>query len=192
VSFYRCLGQLGAVGSNNSAGESWWKSRIPGTFVASPSTVPRKCSFSAMRPSALRGEARPFSPDRSRRRGPRHVHADVMGMRARERSHPLEGTKIVVQKHMTAAAPRRIAKLNVQVSLPHGDELSDADRQVLIQAAHTCPLRPGILEAIDVPVGSLWGSEPAIAASRSANLGRLRGRRAVGFTGELPHARHGL
>jgi hypothetical protein len=51
-----------------------------------------------------------------------------MGMRARERSHPLEDTKIVVQKHMTSP-PRRIAKLHAQVSVPHGAALSDADRQ---------------------------------------------------------------
>jgi putative redox protein len=81
----------------------------------------------------------------------------IMGMRARERSHRLEGTKIVVQKHMTTTAPRRIAKLDVQVSVPHGAELSDADRQVLMQAAHTCPVRLSISEAIDVPVRFSWG-----------------------------------
>jgi putative redox protein len=81
----------------------------------------------------------------------------IMGMRARERSYPLEDTKILVQKHMTSTLPRRIAKLDVHVSVPHGADLSDADRQVLTHAAHTCPVRLSILEAIEVPVRFSWG-----------------------------------
>ena len=82
----------------------------------------------------------------------------LMGMRAEERSYPLDGATIIVKKHMTASAPRRIATLAVSVSVPRGDELSDADRQVLEHAAHTCPVRLSILDAIQVPVSFAWGS----------------------------------
>lgn len=82
----------------------------------------------------------------------------IMGMRARDGGYPLEGATIVVQKHMTASPPRRIAKLDVQVRVPRGGELSDADRQILVQAAHTCPVRLSLLEAIDVPVSFAWGA----------------------------------
>lgn len=82
----------------------------------------------------------------------------VMGIRAQERGYPIDGAGIVVKKHMTHSGPRRIATLEVAVEVPRGGELSDADRQVLEQAAHTCPVRLSILSAIDVPVSFSWGA----------------------------------
>lgn len=82
----------------------------------------------------------------------------LMGMRAEERSCSLDGAGVIVRKHMTTSGPRRIATLEVSVSVPRGDDLSDADRQVLEHAAHTCPVRLSILDAIHVPVTFTWGS----------------------------------
>ena len=81
----------------------------------------------------------------------------LMGIRAGERACPLDGAAVVVKKHMSVAGSRRIAKLEVNISVPAGHELSDADRQVLEHAAHTCPVRLSILDAIEVPVSFDWG-----------------------------------
>jgi uncharacterized OsmC-like protein len=90
----------------------------------------------------------------------------LMGMRAQERACPLDGAGIVVKKHMSAAGPRRIARLEVSVTVPAGRAISDANRQVLEHAAHTCPVRLSILDAIEVPVsfdwGTIEGADPAV------------------------------
>jgi hypothetical protein len=90
----------------------------------------------------------------------------VMGMRAEERACPLDGAGIVVKKHMSVSGPRRIATLEVSITVPRGHELSDADRHVLERAAHTCPVRLSILDAIEVPVSFDWGTiegrDPAV------------------------------
>jgi putative redox protein len=80
----------------------------------------------------------------------------LMGIRAQERAYPLEGARLQVTKHMTQAAPRRISTLEVKVSVPTGPRLSEEDRRVLEHAAHTCPVRLSILEAINVPVSFDW------------------------------------
>jgi putative redox protein len=85
----------------------------------------------------------------------------LMGMRARDLAYPLEGATLEVKKHMTPSAPRRIAKLEVNVSIPSGPALSDADRQILEQAAHTCPVRLSISESIQVPVSFDWAGPAA-------------------------------
>lgn len=81
----------------------------------------------------------------------------LMAMRAAERSCPVDGASVVVKKHMTTSAPRRIATLEVSVSVPRGAEVSGADRQILEHAAHTCPVRLSISDAIQVPVSFAWG-----------------------------------
>jgi putative redox protein len=80
----------------------------------------------------------------------------IMGIRGQERAYPLDGVRAVVKKHMSQSGPRRVAKLEVNISVPDGERLSLADRQLLEQAAHTCPVRLSILEAIEVPVTFTW------------------------------------
>jgi putative redox protein len=80
----------------------------------------------------------------------------LMGMRAQERGWGLDGTQLSVQKHMTKAGPRRIQRLEVAVRVPHGAKLDAEARGVLEHAAHTCPVRLSVLEAIEVPVSFDW------------------------------------
>lgn len=86
----------------------------------------------------------------------------TMGIRAQERGWSLEGTRLSVEKHMTQALPRRIAKLDVRIELPGGvpgiAQLSAADRAFLEHTAHHCPVRISILEAIEVPVHFDWAA----------------------------------
>ncbi len=83
--------------------------------------------------------------------------ATVMGIVARKRGYALEGTRVHVKKTMTAAEPRRIAALAVQVTFPSAATASVADgRAALEQEAHQCPVRLSLLEAIEVPVRFDW------------------------------------
>lgn len=75
-----------------------------------------------------------------------------------------------MKKHTKTSPPRRIATL--EVSVPRGNDLSDADRQVLEHAARACPVRLSISEAIQVPVTFAWGLRAELIARglRSAAL----------------------
>lgn len=63
----------------------------------------------------------------------------IMGIKARANDWPLEGTKVRVEKHMSADAPRRIARLVLDFSLPAA--LSDEQLKVLERAAMACPVK---------------------------------------------------
>jgi putative redox protein len=80
----------------------------------------------------------------------------LMGIRASERGWALDGTQLSVKKHMTQSGPRRIQTLDVSIRVPGGAQLSAEARGVLEHAAHTCPVRLSILEAISVPVRFEW------------------------------------
>lgn len=83
----------------------------------------------------------------------------LMGIRAQERDWALDGTQVSVKKHMQAS-PRRIQTLEVEIRVPGGARLSSEAREVLEHAAHTCPVRLSILEAISVPVRFDWAGSP--------------------------------
>jgi putative redox protein len=80
----------------------------------------------------------------------------TIGIRTRERNFPLEGTRLVVKKHMTASLPRRISKLDVEMWVPNAHAYAPADRELLERIAHDCPVRLSILDAIEVPVVIHW------------------------------------
>lgn len=82
----------------------------------------------------------------------------IMGIRARDNGYPLDGTRATVKKHMSTSGPRRIARLEVSISVPEGGAIAPADRARLEDAAHHCPVRLSIAEAIEVPVTFAWGA----------------------------------
>jgi putative redox protein len=110
-------------------------------------------------PADNHGRGASFSPTDLVATGLGTCMATVMGILARKRGYALEGTRVHVKKLMTASAPRRIARLEVDVTLPKTATDSVADgRADLEQLAHECPVRLSLLEAIDVPVVFEWQS----------------------------------
>ena len=64
--------------------------------------------------------------------------ATVMGIVANRKEIDLKGMSITVGKTMTATPPRRIARLDVAISMPiPGDH---PDRKLLEATAHSCPV----------------------------------------------------
>ncbi|HTA93702.1 MAG TPA: hypothetical protein VK745_29190, partial [Polyangiaceae bacterium] len=68
-------------------------------------------------------------------------------------------TRVHVKKTMTSSPPRRIAQLAVAITLPKAatDSVQDGRAEVE-RAAHECPVRLSLLEAILVPVVFDWQS----------------------------------
>jgi uncharacterized OsmC-like protein len=84
--------------------------------------------------------------------------ATVMGIAARKKGYAIEGLRIHVRKVMTASPPRRIARLEAELSLPAtlGVALTAEARGELEHIANTCPVRLSLLDAIEVPVEFDW------------------------------------
>jgi putative redox protein len=80
----------------------------------------------------------------------------TMAIRTMDRSYPLDDSTIAVKKHMTQALPRRIETLEVSIRVPRGEEIDAEGRERLAHAAHHCPVRLSILDAIAVPVTIDW------------------------------------
>lgn len=82
----------------------------------------------------------------------------VMGIAADNHGWNLDGVELRVRKHMSQDRPRRVTRLSVDFTIPPAvaAALPAEARQKLEHAAHTCPVRLSIHEAIEVPVTFGW------------------------------------
>lgn len=80
--------------------------------------------------------------------------ATIMGIQARTLAIDLKGMKVHVGKTMSADQPRRIAQLDVDISVP--GMLSEKIRKQLIQAAEHCPVRYSLHPDIRVNLNFRW------------------------------------
>jgi putative redox protein len=79
----------------------------------------------------------------------------TMGIAARTLNINISGATATVEKEMTAAPPRRIARLTVKIHVPHS--LSAIDEEKLIRAAHTCPVHKSLHPDTEIPIEFSWG-----------------------------------
>jgi putative redox protein len=79
----------------------------------------------------------------------------IMGILARTLNINIVGATATVEKEMTAAPPRRIARLGVKIHVPHA--LSAEDKEKLIRAARTCPVHKSLHPDIEIPIEFTWG-----------------------------------
>jgi len=82
----------------------------------------------------------------------------LMGITARKHGWALEGISVRVEKEMTQRPPRRIERLTVEFDVPEAvrSALDERARKELERAAHGCPVRLSLLDAIEVPVSFNW------------------------------------
>ena len=76
----------------------------------------------------------------------------ILGIVAERHGWPLQGASARIEKTMTPEAPRRIALLEVWISLPVG--LSEQQRAVLQRAGESCPVKLSLEGA--VPMRLHW------------------------------------
>lgn len=76
----------------------------------------------------------------------------ILDITARRRDWALSGASAEVEKTMTTSGSRRIALLEVWITLPEG--LSDEQRAVLVRAGETCPVKLSLEGA--VPMQLHW------------------------------------
>lgn len=74
----------------------------------------------------------------------------IMGIVARRHQIGLKGARVTVDKHMQTEPVRRIGKLVVNFQMPAG--ISTKHRQILENAAFTCPVHKSLHPDIEIPV----------------------------------------
>ena len=79
----------------------------------------------------------------------------IMGILARTLNLDIKGTTATVEKEMTTAPPRRIAKLTVKIHVPH--TLSVEEQEKFVRAAHTCPVHKSLHPDVEMPIEFTWG-----------------------------------
>lgn len=72
----------------------------------------------------------------------------IMAMLAKKEGWDLSGMSMTILKHMTPTPPRRVAKLEIDLSLPA--HLSGAAREALIHAGRTCPVALSVSADVQV------------------------------------------
>ncbi len=79
----------------------------------------------------------------------------IMGMKAEAMNIDLTGTTLGIQKIM-AANPRRISGVQIEFRFPDDLVLSEKEKAILENAAHTCPVAKSIHPDINVEVKFGW------------------------------------
>jgi len=82
--------------------------------------------------------------------------ATIIGIVAKRKEIAVEGMKITVRKHMSADAPRRIARLELDLHLPL--PAAHPERKVIEAAARGCPVHQSIHPDIAVEMNWFWES----------------------------------
>lgn len=119
---------------------------------------PSKTALATDAPVDNQGRGQSFSPTDLVATALGTCMATTMGILARRKNYDLSGLAVHVKKVMTSSAPRRIEKLQCQLTIPavSAQTLNADARQELEHTAHTCPVRISLLEAIEVPVVFDW------------------------------------
>lgn len=79
----------------------------------------------------------------------------IMGIAAQKHQIDLSGATVTVQKEMITQPLRRIGKLSVVFNIPAS--LTPDQRQMLENAAKTCPVHRSVHPDIQMPITFVWG-----------------------------------
>lgn len=78
----------------------------------------------------------------------------IIGIVAERHGLDVRGMRATVRKEMSAAPPRRIARLPVRVEIPLPAD--HPQRQMLENAAHACPVHKSLSAEMDSPIEFAW------------------------------------
>ncbi len=99
-------------------------------------------------PTDNRGKGESFSPTDLLAASLAVCYLTTMGIAAEDRGIKMEGTTCRIEKHMSHDTPRRIVKLNAEVTFPAGIPFDK--RGILEAVAIHCPVAKSINPEIDV------------------------------------------
>lgn len=100
-----------------------------------------------------KGKGEAFSPTDTVATGLANCILTVMGIKASQMDVTMEGAEATVVKTM-ASNPRRIARINVTITMPAG--FSSSQQKILEHTAHTCPVHYSLHPDIEKQVSFNW------------------------------------
>jgi putative redox protein len=80
----------------------------------------------------------------------------ILGIQAKSLGADFRGARVDVEKHMTSTPPRRIARLDIRISMPAG--IPEDLRPRLIRAAEACPVKQSLHPDIVIAMEWSWGA----------------------------------
>ena len=80
--------------------------------------------------------------------------ATVIGIVAKRKEIAVEGMAVTIRKFMSKGQPRRISRLELDLTVPLPG--SHPDRKLLESAAHSCPVNQSIHPDIEVIMNWTW------------------------------------
>jgi putative redox protein len=80
----------------------------------------------------------------------------ILGIQAKSLAADFRGARVEVEKHMTTVPPRRIARLDIRISMPAG--IPEDIRPRLIRAAEACPVKQSLHPDIVIAMEWSWGA----------------------------------
>lgn len=78
----------------------------------------------------------------------------IMGIVAQRDALQLDGTRVKVLKHMSTDTPRRISRIEVELTVPLPED--HPDRPKLETAAMACPVKQSLHPEIDLAIHFHW------------------------------------
>lgn len=105
-------------------------------------------------PTDNRGLGRAFSPTDLLAGALGSCILTIMGIKALDKEIDMVGAKAEVNKIM-ASNPRRIARLEVRVTMPPKD-YSEKDKAILERAAHHCPIANSLHPDLEEVIEFVW------------------------------------
>jgi putative redox protein len=81
----------------------------------------------------------------------------TMDLYAKRNGFNIDGTKVVVMKHMTSLPVRRIGKLEVLITIPLPAD--HPQRATLERVALNCPVQKSLNPEMEMPVTFSWGDD---------------------------------
>lgn len=105
-------------------------------------------------PTDNNGKGEAFSPTDTVATGLANCMLTVMGIKANDLGVDLTTSVAMVTKTM-AANPRRISKIEIQLSLPA--EVSKKNQKILENTGRTCPVQQSLHPAIESVITFNWG-----------------------------------
>jgi putative redox protein len=79
----------------------------------------------------------------------------ILGIQAKSLAADFRGARVDVEKHMTTTPPRRIARLDIRITMPAG--IPEDVRPRLIRAAEACPVKQSLHPDIVIAMTWSWG-----------------------------------
>ncbi len=80
----------------------------------------------------------------------------ILGIQAKSLAADFRGARVEVEKHMTTVPPRRIARLDIRITMPAG--IPEDTRARLIRAAEACPVKQSLHPDIVIAMTWSWGA----------------------------------